>query len=223
MRRVQAEFEVNQKLLNEKTVVRDTEEAKFKEETAEAEASYLKYDKLIADLEQSNAKLIETIEPVEKEHTTEKEQRIDNIAMEHHLKTEKDKNEEIKRVVGYARNILWEKLDVVRRQMDDVLDNQSLLTVQEENAKQASESTKKILEVTLEKERNMLKGAKKARLKMYKEWSAVEKKLNQKKTQISKYKFKTNLMVAKLKNEISTTTDLSIEPRTFIKQHRSYD
>ena len=221
MRRVQAELEVNQKMLNEKTTVRDIEEAKFKEETAEAEASYEKYDKLIADLEQSNAALIEKIEPVEKELKIEKEQRIDNIATEHRLKTEKDKNEEIKRVVGYARNVLWEKLDIIRRQLDEVLDNQSLITVQEENSKQAAESTKKILEVTLDKEKNMLKGAKKARLKMYKEWSAVEKKLNQKKTQISKYKFKTNLMVAKLKNEISTTTDNSIGPRAFIKAQRT--
>ena len=55
-------------------------------------------------------------------------------------------------------------------------------------------------------------------LKIYrKKWSAIEKKLNAKKTQISKYKFKTNLMIAKLKNNISTTEEASLKPAEVIK------
>merc|ERR1711892_386618 len=221
MRRVQIESDVNQKLLNDKTQVRDAEEASFKTETQAAANSYLTYDRQIAELEGENARLIEQIEPIEKEHSTEKKQRIENVATEAELKAKKDQNEEVKKIVSEARNELWAKLDVVRRQQDYVLDNQNLLSVQEDNSKQAALATEKVLEVTLEKERNMLKVAKKARLKVYQEWSAIEKKLNAKKTQLSKYKFKTNLMVAKLKNEISTTTDNSVEPAKFIKSKRT--
>lgn len=221
MRRIEAEMEFNEKLLSEKTQVRDFGAASLEMETTAAQDSYLNYDNQIADLEGANAKLIELIEPIEKEHLIEKKQRIENVAMEHQLKMKKDKNEEAKKIVSEARNELLTKLDVVRLQMDDVLDNQSLLHVQEDNSKQAALATQKVLEVTLEKEKNMLKVAKKARLKVYQEWSAIEKRLNAKKTQLSKYKFKTNLMVAKLKNEISTTTDNSIGPRDFIKSQRT--
>ena len=74
-----------------------------------------------------------------------------------------------------------------------------------------------ILHDIIKKERNSLKVAKQNRLSVYKKWSAIEKKLNAKKTQISKYKFKTNLMVAKLKNNIATTENASLRPAEVIK------
>ena len=56
---------------------------------------------------------------------------------------------------------------------------------------------------------------------MYQSWSKTEKLLNAKTNQISRYKFKTNLTVARLKNDISTTVDDALAPRVFIKDMRT--
>ena len=72
MRRVQNELEINKKLLSEKTTEKERNQSDLNREIEEANASYENYEYQIQSLKSANLELIEKIEPIEKEHTFER-------------------------------------------------------------------------------------------------------------------------------------------------------
>ena len=72
MRRVQNELEINKKLLSEKITEKERNQSDLYREIEEANASYENYEYQIQSLKSANLELIEKIEPVEKEHTFER-------------------------------------------------------------------------------------------------------------------------------------------------------